>query len=81
MKLVKTIDVDPAARPPCEATVRVAEGMGTRTAQHRQYLATRRKLPVDQCGARAMFEIGGVKMCRPHAGAAALEILMEGDEN
>ena len=63
-------------RPLCEVKIRVAAGLKTSAAQRGAYQRKRLGVPVDQCGARADFLIDGQPTCRPHAGAAALNHLL-----
>lgn len=64
------------ARGRCTHRVRVSK---TETGQKQRSAYARRKIgvPEDQCGRRSDFIVDGARMCRGHAGAAALEHLLE----
>ena len=64
-------------RPLCTAKIRVAAGLKTDASQRGAWQRKRLGVPVDQCGHRADFLLNGAPTCRPHAGARALEILLE----
>lgn len=69
-------------RPPCEAAVRLAEGLcldgeKTHTRQRREATMRRRGLPPGQCGVRSAFVVDGVNMCANHAGQLAVAYLLD----
>lgn len=76
---VKRIEGVGAQKPLCEHKVHVSP-KGTSTANTRRWLAKRKGLEPDQCGHRADFRVGGMPMCRSHAGHWCLNhMLSEGE--
>lgn len=64
-------------KPPCLIEVRTSKTVETNTLRYRKYQMRQRGLPEDACGGRATYIIDGVHMCDRHAGATALQHLLE----
>ena len=60
----------------CSVTIRIARGQNTTEAQRQASRRRRYNVPIDQCFTRADFEVDGKRMCRAHAGQAALAHLI-----
>jgi hypothetical protein len=65
-----------AHRPLCQHQVRVAAGLKTDASQRGAYQRRRLGVPVDQCGRRGDFTFDGRVLCRAHAGAEALRLML-----
>lgn len=64
-------------KPVCLIEVRTSKTVETNTLRYRKYQMQRRGLPENACGGRATFLIDGVAMCDRHAGAAALQHMID----
>lgn len=64
-------------KPVCLIEVRTSKTVETRTLRYRKYQMTKRGLPENACGGRASYLIDGKAMCDRHAGAAALQHLVD----
>lgn len=76
MKITRTDGIG-KRKPPCLIEVRTSKTVETRTLLYRKYQMRKRGLPEDACGGRATYIIDGVAMCDRHAGAAALQHVLD----
>jgi len=75
MKIKPVTEVG-ANRGLCTVTIRIARGHNTIEAQRQADRRRRFNVPIDQCFTRADFVVDGKRMCRAHAGQAALAHLI-----